>query len=64
MGELVINKQPSSRRMWNKVKTFFTQPANIILVVALVLLLYFNFYPFITLLVDTVIVHVAEIQFS
>ncbi len=63
MGELVINKQPSSRRVWNKVKTFFTQPANIILVVSLVLLLYFNFYPFITLLVDTVIVHVAEIQF-
>ncbi len=64
MGELVINKQSSSHKFWNKVKGFFTQPANVILVVSLVLLLYFNFYPFITLLVDTAIVHVSEIQFS
>lgn len=63
MGELVINKQSSSRKFWNKVKGFFTQPANVILVFSLVLLLYFNFYPFITLLVDTAIVHVSEIQF-
>lgn len=64
MGELVIKKQSSSRRVLNKVKGFFTQPANVILVVALVLLLYFNFYPFITLLIDTATVHVTEIQFS
>lgn len=64
MGELVINKHSSSHKFWNKVKGFFTQPANVILVVSLVLLLYFNFYPFITLLVDTAIVHVSEIQFS
>lgn len=51
------------RKFLNWMKAFFTQPANIILVVAVIVLGFFTLYPLILLLVDTFKVHVAELMF-
>jgi len=52
------------RRMLNSTKAFFTQPANIILVVSVVLLGFFTVYPLVLLVSDTMKVHIAEVMFK
>ncbi|MCH5151779.1 MAG: iron ABC transporter permease [Clostridiales bacterium] len=52
------------RKFKNWLKNFFTQPANIILVVSLVILGVFTLFPLISLLSDTFKVHIAELMFE
>lgn len=52
-----------SRKFKNAVKAFFTQPANIILTISLVILGFFTLFPLILLLIDTFVIHVAESRF-
>ena len=52
------------RRFKNWAKNFIAQPANIILVVAVIVLGFFTLYPLLTLLADTFKVHVAELMFD
>ncbi len=53
-----------SRRFKNDLKAFFTQPANIILAISVVVLGFFTLYPLILLVADTFKVHIAELMFS
>lgn len=53
-----------SRKFKNAVKAFFTQPANIILTISLVILGFFTLFPLILLLIDTFVIHVAESRFQ
>ncbi|MCQ2435412.1 MAG: iron ABC transporter permease [Clostridia bacterium] len=52
------------RRVMNSIKAFFTQPANIILTVSVVLLGFFTIYPLVLLVLDTTKVHIAEVMFK
>ena len=52
------------RKFKNWFKNFFTQPSNIILVIAFVVLGVFTVFPLITLLSDTFKVHIAELMFD
>ena len=51
------------RRFKNWLKSFISQPANIILVMSILILGFFTLYPLITLLADTFKVHIAELMF-
>ena len=51
------------RRFKNWLKSFVTQPANIILVVSVLILGFFTLYPLVMLLADTFKVHIAELMF-
>ena len=58
------NELSKGRKFKNWMKSFFSQPANIILVITVVVLGFFTIYPLITLLIDTFKVHVAELMFD
>ena len=61
---LKSNELSRGRKFKNWAKSFFSQPANIILVISVVVLGFFTIYPLITLLADTFKVHVAELMFD
>ena len=52
------------RKFTNWLKSFFTQPANIILVLSIAILGFFTLYSLIALLLDTFKVHISEYMFK
>ena len=51
-----------SKKLTNNVCAFFSKPANVILVVFLVVLAALTLYPLLSLIGETLIVHPMEVQ--
>jgi len=51
-----------SKKMMNNIRTFFSKPANVILVIFLVLLAMLTLYPLVSLVMETCTVHPMEVQ--
>lgn len=60
--ENVIKRPGKARILWNKVKTFFMQPYNVILVVLGILCTFTTVMPIIAILEDTVKIHPGSID--
>lgn len=64
---LYTEKKPfkkRAKRILNEIARYFRQPANVILVISCVVLLYLNLRPLIALLSSTFKVHIPEIMFA
>ncbi|MBQ0011013.1 MAG: iron ABC transporter permease [Ruminococcus sp.] len=64
MENLQVSTVSGKRRLKNSIKAFFTEPANIILAISVVVLGFFTIYPMVLLISDTARVHIAEIMFK